>query len=197
MIFKEHIKGIERDSVVISCGLPATCKSGLAAVLSRSTGHVIVATDMLRLEIMKGHDIFSESVASDMRKRSSVYDEMFYLTDRLCHMGYGVVMDATFIKQELRVKGAEIANTHRRSFYIFETDCSEHKALLRISRRSRDRYDSNAITDRAYFNNKSGFEGIDINHLKELFPLLSIIHLRIDTESDDSSEWKIIRFQKY
>jgi len=65
--------------VLIACGLPASYKTETTEVIARLKGYAILRTDMIRLEVLKGEDIFDEKVASNMDKRKLVYDEMFRL----------------------------------------------------------------------------------------------------------------------
>jgi hypothetical protein len=55
-----------------------------------------------------------------------------------------------------------------------------------------ENYESNALTEQAYLNNKKRFEDVDLEDLKILYPELDIIHLIIDTSSDMENEWRVI-----
>lgn len=178
--------------VVIACGLPASNKTETMEVVARVKGYKILRTDMIRKEVLKDEDIFDEKVASNMDKRTLVYDEMFRLAGETVAGGRGVILDATFVTQALRRRAAEVASLHGMPFIIQQTHCSEEYSLNKISKRTKENYESNALTDQAYFNNKTKFEEVDLDDLKETFPELSITHLTVDTGSDLEEEWFVI-----
>jgi len=191
--FKEYMsKELGNDIVLISCGLPASYKTETTEVIAGMKGYVILRTDLIRLEVLKGEDIFDEKVASDMDKRNLVYDEVFKRASGFAAKGNGVILDATFITQKLRRRAAEVAALNNKTFVIQQTVCPQEVSLNRISRRTRENYESNAITEQAYLNNKNKFEPGDLADLKGLYPNLKIIHLMVDTASDSEDEWKVI-----
>jgi hypothetical protein len=63
-------------------------------------------------------------------------------------------------------------------------------------KRTKENYESNALTKEAYLNNKAMFQPVDIEGLKKKFTNLSIIHLTIDTEYDTLPDWKIKKIEK-
>jgi hypothetical protein len=65
-------------------------------------------------------------------------------------------------------------------------------SIARILRRTKENYQSNALTREAYLNNKKKFETINLDDLKERFPDLQILHLTVDTEHDRPEDWYII-----
>jgi hypothetical protein len=75
---------------------------------------------------------------------------------------------------------------------IQQTQCPQQVSLKRISRRTKENYESNALTEQAYLNNKKKFETVDLGDLKEQFPELKIEHLLVDTSSDLEEEWFVI-----
>ena len=76
--FKEFVeREIVSDAVLIACGLPATNKTETTEVVARLKGYEMLRTDVIRREVLKGEDIFDEKIASNMDKRTLVYDTMF------------------------------------------------------------------------------------------------------------------------
>jgi hypothetical protein len=183
---------IEDGMVIIACGLPATNKTETTEVIRRVRGYTMLRTDIIRKEVLKGEDIFDAKVASDMDKRKLVYDTMFSQADELASKGKGVILDATFITQSLRRRAAEVAARHGRTLLIQQTSCSQKYSLDKISRRTKDNYESNALTADAYLNNKKKFEPVDLEDLKRAFPDLRIVHLLVETESDSEDGWYVI-----
>ena len=184
------------DILLITCGLPGTWKTETSEEISRIKGYPILRSDLIRLEVLKDEDIFDEKVASDMSKRTMVYDETFRRADEALEKGDSVILDATFITQSLRRRAAEIAARHNKTFVILQTHCPQEVAIARILRRTQGDYESNALTEQAYLNNKKRFEEVDVDDLKRLYPSLNIIHLTVDTQYDPPEDWYIIGVEK-
>ena len=179
-------------TVLIACGLPASYKTETTEVIARLKDFIILRSDMIRLEVLKNEDIFDEKVASDMKKRNLVYDEMFSMAAEIAGQGKGLILDATFVKQSLRRRAAEVAAKFNKTFVIQQTQCPQEVSLKRISLRTKENYESNALNERAYLNNKEKFEPVDLDDLKTLYPDLNIVHLLVDTTSNLEEEWFVI-----
>jgi len=182
--------------LLIACGLPGTWKTETTEEVSKIKGYPLLRSDLIRLEVLKNEDIFDEKVASNMDKRTMVYDEMFRQADEALNNNEGVVLDATFVTQSLRRRAAAIAAKHNLTFVILQTDCPQEVSIRRILSRTKENYVSNALTEQAYLNNKKRFEQVDLNDLKGLYPNLSIIHLIVDTQHDLPEDWYIIGMEK-
>jgi predicted kinase len=194
------VKFVEKELgagfLLIACGLPGTWKTETTEEVARLKGYPLLRSDLIRLEVLKNEDIFDEKVASDMAKRTSVYDEMFRQADEALNKNAGVILDATFVTQSLRKRAAEIAAKHNLTFIILQTDCPQEVAIRRILSRTKENYESNALTEEAYLNNKKRFEAVDLDDLKGLYPNLNIIHLVVDTQYDPPQDWYIIGVKK-
>ncbi|MBA7703038.1 hypothetical protein ES703_111820 [subsurface metagenome] len=182
--------------LLIACGLPGTWKTETTEEVSKIKGYPLLRSDLIRLEVLKNEDIFDEKVASNMGKRTMVYDEMFRQADEVLNKSDGVILDATFITRSLRKRAAAIAAKHNLRFVILQTDCPQEVAIARILRRTKENYESNALTEQAYLNNKKKFEEVDLNDLKNLYPNLSITHLIVDTQRDPPEDWYIIEVER-
>ena len=183
-------------TLLITCGLPGTWKTETSHEISKIKGYRVLRTDLIRLEVFKKEDVFDEKVASSMSKRELVYNEMFRRADDLAQKSEGIILDATFVTQKLRRRAAEIAAKHNMTFVILQTHCSEQVSIARILRRTRENYESNAITRQAYFNNKKKFEPVDLDDLKKRHPQLEIVCLTVDTEYDSPEDWYMIGMEK-
>jgi len=184
------------EILLITCGLPATWKTETSAEVAKIKSYPILRSDLLRLEVLKGEDVFDAKVAGNMSKRLSVYDEMFRRADDLAGKNKGLILDATFITQELRRRAAEIAVRHNMTFIILETTCPQEVSVARLQRRTKEKYESNALTVEAYLANKRKFESVDLDDLKTLFPQLKVVHLILDTCQDSPEDWYIIGMEK-
>ena len=189
-------KELGSDFVLIACGLPGTWKTETTEEVARIKGYPLLRTDLIRLEVLKNEDIFDEKVASNMDKRTMVYDEMFRQADEILNKSDGVILDATFITQSLRKRAAEIAARHNLTFIIQQTDCPQEVSIRRILSRTTEDYQSNALTEQAYLNNKKRFETVDLDDLKSSYPNLNIIHLIVDTRHNPPEDWYVTRIDK-
>lgn len=180
---------IPEGALVISVGLPGTGKSYLLERLRRARNIPVLRSDLIRRELLEGLDVFDEAVASDEKKKVTVYEEMFRRAEKAMQANPGTALDATFFKAGLRLEAAKIAAKLGRPFVVIECVCSREKALERIRGRANKAYESNAITQSAYDNVKALFEPVQIECIKAHFPSLSLIYLRINTEEDGT--WTI------
>jgi uncharacterized protein len=195
--FRQFVEGeLGARVLLITCGLPGTWKTETSEEISRLKGYPILRSDLIRLEVLKGEDIFDEKVASDMNRRTRVYDETFRRADRALERTGSVIIDATFVTQSLRKRAAEIASRHDRMFVILQTHCPQEVAIARILKRTQEDYESNALTEQAYLNNKRKFEEVDLDDLKGLYPTLDIVHLAVDTQHDSPQDWYVIGVEK-
>jgi predicted kinase len=195
--FREFVESkLGAGVLLVTCGLPGTWKTETSEEISRIKGYPILRSDLIRLEVLKGDDIFNEKVASNMDKRMAVYDETFRRADETLKKADSVILDATFVRQSLRRRAAEIAAKHNKTFVILQTHCPQEVAIGRILRRTKEDYESNALTEQAYLDNKKKFEEVDLDDLKQLNPNLSIIHLTVDTTHDLPEDWYIIGMEK-
>ncbi len=185
-------KELDPKTVLIACGLPASYKTETTEVIAEIKGYKILRSDLIRLEVLKNEDIFDEKVASSMNKRMLVYDEMFRIAHELAEKGQGIILDATFVTQTLRRRAAKVAAENDMTFIIQQTQCPKEVSLARIAKRTKENYESNALTEQAYTNNVNKFETVDLEDLKALHPDLKIIHLLIDTSSHLTEEWFVI-----
>jgi len=196
--FAKFIKdNLGSKTLLITCGLPGTWKTETSEEVSKIKGYPILRSDIIRLEVLKNEDVFDAKVAGNMNKRLSVYDEVFRRADDLAKKSEpGVILDATFVAQDLRRRAAEIAAKHNMTFVILQTSCPEEVSIARIQRRTKEKYESNALTIDAYLANKKKFEPVDIEDIKKRYPTLRILHLTVDTCHENADDWYVIGMQK-
>jgi predicted kinase len=190
-------KELEPRTLLITCGLPASYKTETAEAVSKIKGYPILRSDLIRLEVLKNEDIFDSKVAGNMNKRLSVYDEVFRRADELAAKSDdGLILDATFVTQDLRRRAAEIAAKNNMTFVILQTSCPHEISIARIMRRTKEKYESNALTEEAYLANKNKFEPVDIDDLKKKYSTLKVTHLTVDTCRDETDQWFVIGVEK-
>ena len=185
------------DCLLISVGLPGSWKSPVTEEIAKMKGFEILRSDFIRLEVLKGKDIFNEKVASSQENRRMVYEEMFNRAEAMLKEGIGgLILDATFFTQELRSRAAKLAQGASKPLVIAECVCTEEASIRRILKRTKEDYESNALTRQAYLNNKKVFEPVDIDELKRDYTDLPVIQLTIDTEFDDPPRWRVTAIKK-
>lgn len=190
--FAKYIKDrLPSGFLLIACGLPGTWKTETTEEVHKTRGGKLLRSDLIRLEVLKNEDVFDEKVAGDMKKRTQVYDVMFEQADEALKSHANVILDATFVAQSLRQRAAAIANKHKKTFVILQTDCPQEVSIRRILARDKENYVSNALTEKAYLDNKKKFEAVDLADLKKNNPGLKVIHLVVDTAKDPPGEWYI------
>jgi uncharacterized protein len=188
---------LETRTLLITCGLPASYKTETSEEVSKIKGYHILRSDLIRLEVLKNEDIFDAKVAGNMNKRLSVYDELFRRADDLAKKGKsGLILDATFVTQELRRRAAEIAAKNNMTFVILQTSCPQQVSIDRIMKRTKEKYESNALTEEAYLANKNKFEPVDIDDLKKEYPSLKVTYLTVDTCHDETDRWYVVGVEK-
>ncbi len=196
--FDKFIKAnLKPRTLLITCGLPGTWKTETAEEVSKLKGYPILRSDLIRLEVLKNEDVFDPKVAGNMNKRMSVYDEVFRRADEQAGKGEGgLILDATFVTQDLRRRAADVAAKHDMEFVVMETSCPQEVSVARIERRTKEKYESNALTVDAYLANKKKFEAVDIADLKARNPTLKVLHMTVDTSRDEPEGWYIVATEK-
>ena len=89
-----------------------------------------------------------------------------------------------------------IAAKNNMTFVILQTSCPQEVSLARISKRTKEKYESNALTEEAYLANKNKFEPVDIDELKKQYPTLKVTHLTVDTCHDETDQWSVVGIEK-
>jgi len=196
--FSKFIKSnLRSKTLLITTGLPGTWKTEISEEVSKIKEYPILRSDMIRLEVLKNEDVFDAKVAGNMNKRLSVYDEVFRRADDLAQGGTkGIILDATFVTQDLRRRAAEIAAKHGMTLVILQTSCPEEISIARIQRRTKEKYESNALTVDAYLANKKKFEPVNLQDFKSSYPKLKVLHLTVDTSRDDPEDWYVVGMEK-
>jgi predicted kinase len=184
-------------TLLITCGLPGTWKTETAEEVSKIKEYPILRSDIIRLQVLKNEDVFDPKVAGNMNKRMSVYDEVFRRADELAgKSGGGIILDATFVTQDLRRRAAEVAAKHNMEFVIMQTSCPQEVSVARIERRTKEKYESNALTVDAYLANKKKFEPVNVEEIKKNYPTLKILHLTVDTCHNNAEDWYVLGMDK-
>jgi hypothetical protein len=82
------------------------------------------------------------------------------------------------------------------TFVILQTSCPQEVSVLRLQRRTKEKYESNALTVDAYLANKSKFELVDLDDLKKRNPRLKNNPHDGRTCHDNPEDWYVIGVEK-
>ncbi len=187
---------LSKDILLITTGLPATGKTSAANYLAKRYDLQILRTDLIRKKIFSQKNIHNKKSAANLDLRKKVYQEMFKYAENQIDSN-GVILDATFIKKELRMQAAEIANNKNKKFVILETICPKEIAIMRILNRTKENSDSNALTKDAYENNEKAYEDINIQKIKLKYPKLSGLYFVVDTKDYYPRTWKVVKSKEF
>jgi len=129
-----------RPALFITVGLVGTGKSTLAQALAKRLGLVVVASDVTRKELagipVTEHrfEEFDGGIYSAELSRQT-YDKMFSKAGAILREGGSVVLDASFIRAEERLKARRLAEENGADFFIIECRLDEANIKKRLERR--------------------------------------------------------------
>jgi len=129
-----------RPALFITVGLVGTGKSTMAQALAKRLGLAVIASDITRKQLagvpLTEHrfDGFTGGIYSAELSRQT-YDKMFSGAGDILGEGGSVILDASFIKAEERLKAGQIAEEAGADFYIIECTLDEANIKKRLARR--------------------------------------------------------------
>jgi aminoglycoside phosphotransferase family enzyme/predicted kinase len=127
----------------ITVGLVGTGKSTLAQALAKRLGLAIISSDVTRKQLagipvtehrFEGFD--SGIYSAELSRRT--YDKMFSGVGDILKEGGSVVLDASFIRAEERLKAKRLAEETGADFYIIECTLDEANIKKRLERRLKE-----------------------------------------------------------
>lgn len=124
----------------ITVGLVGTGKSTLAKALSKRLGLAVISSDVTRKQLagvpLNEHrfDDFTGGIYSAELSRKT-YDKLFAGAGDILSDGGSVVLDASFIKAEERLKARRLAEETGADFFIIECRLDEENIKKRLARR--------------------------------------------------------------
>jgi len=129
-----------KPALFITVGLVGTGKSTLAQALAKRLGLAVVASDVTRKQLagvpLKEHRFegFDGGIYSAELSRRT-YDKMFSAAGDILGEGGSVVLDASFIRAEERLKAKRLAEEAGADFFIIECRLDEANIKERLARR--------------------------------------------------------------
>jgi len=133
----------------ITYGLSGSGKSTASTRVVEDHGVFRLRSDVLRKRLA-GRDPMEKTppdqlaslYSSQMTTRT--YDQMLELSDQILAAGWGVIVDATFLKASQRRPFADLAASHRATFKILVCEADRDELLRRIEARGIDPSDASA-----------------------------------------------------
>ncbi len=130
----------EKPILIITTGLMGSGKSVLARNLGALLDAPVIRTDVLRKELLNirpeerhieefGRGIYSE----EMSERT--YDKAFEKAKSTLAGGRSVIIDASFKRNDARIRAAEIAKESGSSFFALQCECTSSAVHERLDRR--------------------------------------------------------------
>mgnify|MGYP001453234687 CR=1 FL=1 len=127
-----------RPALVLVGGLMGTGKSTLAGQIAHQIGAEMAATDEIRRTLFGA----SQSAAGydeqiyEPHHRSRVYDELFSCAAAALDAGLSIVLDGTFLTDELRRRAVSLARLHGGVPLYVHCECPRAAALARLAART-------------------------------------------------------------
>jgi len=124
----------------ITVGLVGTGKSTLAQALAKRLGLAVIASDITRKQLVDvpltehRFDEFDGGIYSAELSRKT-YDKMFSGAGDILSEGGSVILDASFIRAEERLKAKRLAEEAGADFFIIECQLDEANIKKRLARR--------------------------------------------------------------
>ncbi len=141
----EHYAGrLGKPMLLLVGGLMGTGKSTVARQLASSLATDILSTDEIRrlkFGVSSTPAAYGEGhYATSLREK--VYDQLLQHAAAYLDNGQSVVLDGTFLTNQLRTRAFELARQHGAAASLLECYCSKETALERIASRSSARKNS-------------------------------------------------------
>jgi len=129
--------------LLITTGLVGTGKTVLAQALAKRLGLAVISSDVFRkqlasIPVSEHHfEEFASGIYSTDFTRKT-YDTMFSEAKSILTEGGSVILDASFIKAEERLKAKELAGETGANFFIIECSLDEERIKQRLAQRLKE-----------------------------------------------------------
>ncbi|MFC2008230.1 AAA family ATPase [Chloroflexota bacterium] len=129
-----------KPMLLITTGLVGTGKTALAQALAKSLGLVVISSDVTRKELAgipltehRFEELDTGLYSAEFSRMT--YDKMFTEAENVLSDGDSVIIDASFIKKEERLKVKEVAEKMDADFMIIECSLDEASIRQRLAQR--------------------------------------------------------------
>ena len=134
---------ISKPILVITTGFVGTGKTALAQALAKRLGLAVTSSDVVRKQLasipLTQHrfEKFDSGIYSADFTRKT-YDTMFSEAKNVLNEGGSVILDASFMKAEERLKAKELAGETGADFFIIECRIDEESIKQRLAQRLKE-----------------------------------------------------------
>lgn len=133
-----HASHLGRPMLLIIGGLMGSGKSTLACALAKLIAIDVLSTDEIRNSLFgpsKKSTAYSHGKYRPELRRQ-VYEEVFERAKELLDYGQSVVLDGTFLTNELRIAAISMGKKHGATPIFVECECAPKTAFTRIAERA-------------------------------------------------------------
>lgn len=126
-------------TLTVTGGLMGTGKTTLATEIAKTIGAKRISTDEIRQSLFGKSKSPAEYGVDNYQAswRDRVYDELLSRACRTLDDGCSVVLDGTFLTNELRRRALEQGKQHGAHVFFIECECPEEISLERIAERAK------------------------------------------------------------
>ncbi len=136
---RRHADKLTRPKLIIVRGLMGSGKTTFARFVCGRIGSQHLQTDQVRRELFGTSDQsagYGEALYTETN-RMRVYDEIFKRASESLAAAISVVVDGSFLKEELRSRFAKLADHHHADFLVANCCCPVEVNLHRIAARAK------------------------------------------------------------
>ena len=157
---------LEKPVLIINVGLVGSGKTSFARELACRMGLVVISSDIVRKTlagippVQPYHGETNTGIYSPEFSRLT-YSEMFSQADTWLKKGVSVILDATFIRADCRLKAFETALKNNADFIIAEHIVDDDEACRRIAERMKEPGNVSDARPEVYFKMKQQFEALN------------------------------------
>jgi predicted kinase len=155
---------LRRPLLFVTVGLTGTGKTTVAGALAKRLGLTVLSSDVIRKNLagvpLTEHqysEVDSGLYSAEMSQRT--YDKMFAEAELLLGQGRHVMLDATFLKSQDRLKALKLAEKYQADSRIVETCLAEARVKERLDQRTRGKSVSDGRWE-IYLPQKQKFEPV-------------------------------------
>ena len=158
--------------LVITHGFSGSGKSHAALILAESAGLIRVRSDIERQRLFpeRGEDRLYAG-RYDPQATETTYARLLDLAEKMMRAGFGVILDATYLKAGPRRMARALAQSLGAPFHILSVQCPEEIMRQRLHTRTSSGKDASEATLEVLNAQMQGAEALDDEERRIAFPL--------------------------
>lgn len=170
-----------RPALIAMTGLSGTGKSTVAEAIVRATGAGYAVADVVRKQLAGAEGPAGAAWGKGIYTPEwtvRTYDSLLGIAREHLAQGHAVVLDATFLQEELRQRAADVARSAAVPFVLVESVCDDDVVQERLAARQRAATSPSDATEATYRHQRERFDADP-----PAVPA-GAIHVRVDTTPD-------------